>query len=76
MDEGNYVKLDNIILVTWVDKALKQSFTNYNIKSRFKVCIIWPLNSKAMAHRIGPLNMINNKEVEEDYNLHDGINEN
>jgi hypothetical protein len=29
-----------------------------------------------MAHRIGPLNMINNKEVEEDYNLHDGINEN
>jgi hypothetical protein len=29
-----------------------------------------------MEHRIGPLNMINNKEAEEDYNLHDGVNEN
>jgi hypothetical protein len=38
-------------------QGLNQSLTKQNIKCRFKVYRIWPLNLKAMEHRTNPLDI-------------------
>jgi hypothetical protein len=48
------MELDKITLDRWVDQALKQSFIKQNIKSRFKITCIWPLNPRAMDNKIKP----------------------
>jgi hypothetical protein len=53
MAKNNFLELDKITLVEWVDKALQQSSKNEKIKSRFRVCGIWPLNYAAMAGKFG-----------------------
>jgi hypothetical protein len=40
MAKNNYLELDQIIIITWVDKALQQSLKKENIKLGFKVCKI------------------------------------
>jgi hypothetical protein len=53
MVRRNYIKLDKIALVGWVDKALDLAFTRKNIMSRFKGIGIWAFNPKAMDSKIG-----------------------
>ncbi len=48
MVKNNYNKLDKVTLARWVDKALDQALSKNNIRSRFKVTWIWPLNPMAM----------------------------
>lgn len=75
----NYTKLNKINLTTWMDKALNQSLIKQNIKYRFKVYRIWPLNPKAMEHRTKPLDIYttlkisDNEQGEEDYNLDEKV---
>jgi len=52
MVKNNYLELGKIIIKTWVDKALQQSLKKENVKSRFRVFIIWPLNHVAMVGKI------------------------
>jgi len=40
MVKNNYLESDQIIIITWVDKALQQSLKKENIKLGFKVCRI------------------------------------
>jgi len=40
MAKNNYLELDQIIIITWVDKALQQSSKKKNMKLGFKVCRI------------------------------------
>ncbi len=54
MSKRNHMELDKITLDRWVDQALKQSFIKQNIKSRFKITCIWPLNPRAMDNKIKP----------------------
>ncbi len=54
MSKSNHMELDKITLDRWVDQALKQSFIKQNIKSRFKITCIWPLNPRAMDNKIKP----------------------
>jgi hypothetical protein len=37
MTKNNYLELDKVTLITWLDKTLQQSLKKDNIKSRFKV---------------------------------------
>jgi hypothetical protein len=43
MVRKNYIKVDKITLVGWVNKALDQALTSKNIMSWFKSTRIWPL---------------------------------
>jgi nitrate reductase NapE component len=54
MVKNNYLELGKTIIKAWVDKALQQSLKKENIKSRFRVFIIWPLNHVAMVGKFGP----------------------
>jgi hypothetical protein len=54
MAKNNLLEPNKITLVEWVDKVLQQYLKKENMKSRFKVCRIWPLNSTAMAEKFGP----------------------
>jgi hypothetical protein len=47
----NYIELDNIVVVVWVDNTLDQAFSRKNIISRFKSIGIWPLDPKVMDER-------------------------
>jgi hypothetical protein len=51
MINRNYIKLNNIFLARWVDKALHQALSRKNIILWFKSIWIWPLNPKAMDER-------------------------
>jgi hypothetical protein len=68
----NYMELNKITLVIWVNKAFNQSLTKHSIKFGFKVCKIWPLNPKAMEVKTNPSNIYttptknHSKEGEED----------
>ncbi len=79
MANKNYTNLNKIISTTWMDKAFNQSLTKQNIKSRFKVYRIWPLNPKAMEHRTNlldihtTLRISDNEQGEEDYNLDEKV---
>jgi len=53
MGSRNYIELDKITLVGWIDKALEQSLTRKKIILGFKGPRIWPLNPKAMDVKIG-----------------------
>jgi hypothetical protein len=44
MSNSNYMELNDITLVGWVDQALDKSITKQNIKFGFKVTCIYPLN--------------------------------
>jgi nitrate reductase NapE component len=54
MVKNNYLEPNKTTLATWVDKASQQSLDNENIKSRFKVFGIWPLNCVAMVGKFSP----------------------
>jgi hypothetical protein len=53
MAKNNYLELNKVALIAWVDKALQQSLKKENIKSRFRVFGIWPLNLTTMVGKIG-----------------------
>jgi len=48
MINRNYIELDKIILVGWVDKTLDQTFLRKNVISGFKSTRIWLLDPKVM----------------------------
>jgi len=54
MAKNNYLEPYKTTLATRVDKALQQSLKNENIKSRFRVFGIRPLNHVAMVENFGP----------------------
>jgi hypothetical protein len=51
-----------------VDKTLKQSLKKDNIKSRFRVSWIWPLNHVAMVGKFIPSDMFTSVEEEDHKN--------
>jgi hypothetical protein len=57
MSKSNYMELDKITLIGWVDQALDKSITEQNIKFGFKVIGIYPLNLRAMDNKIEPSNI-------------------
>ncbi len=70
MAKNNYLELDKVTLITWVDKALQQSSKNDNIKSRFSVSWIWPLNLATMVGKFVPNDMFTNVEEEDHKNYY------
>jgi hypothetical protein len=48
MINKNYIELDNIIVVGWVNNTLDQALSRKNIISRLKNIGIWPLDLKTM----------------------------
>ncbi len=54
MFSKNYIELNKITSVGWVDKAFHQAFTRKNIMSRLKNTRIWPINPRAMEEKINP----------------------
>jgi hypothetical protein len=57
MSKSNYMEPNEITLVGWVNQALDKSITKQNIRSRFRVTNIYPLNPKTMDNKIGPSNI-------------------
>jgi hypothetical protein len=57
MSKSNYMELDKITLIGWVDQALDKSITEQNIKFGFRVISIYPLNLRAMDNKIEPSNI-------------------
>jgi hypothetical protein len=57
MVKNNHCEPNKCTLASWVDKNLDQSLTQKNINSGFKVIRIWPMNPKAMEHKIRPFNV-------------------
>jgi hypothetical protein len=57
MVKNNQCEPNKCTLASWVDKSFNKSLTQKNIKSGFKVKGIWPLNPKAMDHKIRPSNV-------------------
>jgi hypothetical protein len=53
MSKSNYMELNEINLIGWVDQALDKSITKQNIRSRFRVIGIYPLNPRAMDNKTG-----------------------
>jgi hypothetical protein len=49
---NNYFELNKITLARWADKAFEKSLKKYNIKSRFMVYEIWPLNFATMVESL------------------------
>jgi hypothetical protein len=47
------LELNKITLAKWVDKVLQQYYKNETIKSRYRVCGIWPLNYVSMVKKFG-----------------------
>jgi hypothetical protein len=70
MFKSNYMELDKITLIGWVDHALDKSITEQNIRFGFRVTCIYPLNPRAMDNKIKPSNIYtmvaNEHEGEED----------
>ncbi len=54
MVKNNYLEPDKTIIKAWMEKALQQSLTKGNIKLRFRVSRIWPLNPVAIIGKFGP----------------------
>jgi hypothetical protein len=54
MVKNNYLELNKTKIEAWVEKALQQSLKKGNIKSRFRVFRIWPLNHATMLGKFGP----------------------
>ncbi len=52
--KNNYLEQNKTLIETWVDKALQQSLRKENIKSRFRVSKIWPINHATMVGKFGP----------------------
>jgi hypothetical protein len=52
MSKSNYMELDKITLIGWVDQALDKSITKQNIRFGFKVIGIYPLSPRAMDNEI------------------------
>jgi hypothetical protein len=71
MVKNNYLELDKTIIEAWVEKALQQSLKKGNIKSRFRVSRIWPLNHVAMVGKFGPSDVfIATKEAKHELSYH------
>jgi hypothetical protein len=69
--KNNYLELDKVTLTMWMDKALQQSLKNENIKSRFRVSGIWPLNLITMVGKFGPSDVFTvAKEEEHELSYH------
>jgi hypothetical protein len=58
MINRNYIDLENIVLVRWVEKTLYQTLSRKNIISRLKNTKIWLLDHKAMDEKIRPSNLL------------------
>jgi len=54
MVKNNYLEPNKVTLEAWVDKALQQSLKKENVKLRFKVFGIWPLNPATMVEKFSP----------------------
>jgi hypothetical protein len=65
MVKNNYLEPNKTTIKTWVDKALQQSLKKENIKSRFRVFRIWPLNHAAMVTKFGRSNVFITTQKEE-----------
>jgi hypothetical protein len=71
MVKNNYLELNKTIIEAWVDKPLQQSLKKENIKSRFRVSKIWPLNHAAMVANFGPSDVfITTKKEENELSYH------
>jgi hypothetical protein len=57
MISSNYIELDKIVLIGWVDKALHQTLSRKNIILGFKSIRIWPLDLKVTYERTRPSNL-------------------
>ncbi len=57
MSKNNYMELDKITLIGWVDQALDKLITEQNIRFGFKVICIYFLNPKAMDNKLEPSNI-------------------
>jgi len=55
--KSNYMELNIITLIGWVDQALDKSITEQNIRFGFRVTCIYPLNPRAMDNKIEPSNI-------------------
>jgi PDZ domain-containing secreted protein len=53
MVKNNYLEPNKVTLVARVDKALQQSLKKENVKLRFKVYGIYPLNPATMVEKFG-----------------------
>jgi nitrate reductase NapE component len=58
MVKNNYFEPNKTTQATWVDKALQQPLKKENIKLRFKVSGLWPLNLVAMVGKFGPSDVL------------------
>jgi hypothetical protein len=71
MMKNKYFEPNKTIIKAWVEKALQQSLKKGNMKSRFRVSIIWPLNHVAMVGKFGPSDVfIATKEKEHELSYH------
>jgi hypothetical protein len=57
MLKSNYMELDKITFIGWVDQALDKSITEQNIRFGFRVIGIYPLNPRAMDNKTEPSNI-------------------
>ncbi len=57
MSKSNYMELNKITLIRWVDQALDKSIMEQNIRFGFRVIGIYPLNPRAMDNKTGPSNI-------------------
>jgi hypothetical protein len=57
MSKSNYVELDKITIIWWVDQALDKSIMEQNIRFGFRVTCIYFLNPRAMDNKIEPSNI-------------------
>jgi hypothetical protein len=54
MFNRNYIELDKIALVQWVNKVLDQTLIKKNIMLKFKGTRIWPFNPRVMEEKTTP----------------------
>ncbi len=59
MAKNKYLELNKVTLIEWVDKwvvyVLQQSLKKDNIKSKYMICKIWPLNLIAIIRKFGSI---------------------
>jgi len=59
ISKSNYMELDRITIIGWVDQALDKSITEQNIKFGCRVISIYPLNPRAMDNKTKASNIYN-----------------
>jgi hypothetical protein len=68
MVNRNYMELNKITSIGWMDQVLEKVLTKRNIKSSFKATNIWSLDPNAMNNKFQPSSLyttwLNNEENE------------